>query len=737
MPFPLRVAALLLAAAAACGRLAAEEAPPSPAPPARQEEAAEDALSGMSLEELLEVKVVSASKVPERRADAPATVLLLSREEIRARGYADLSEVLDDLPGMDVVRPYGATYVKSYWRGYRNTIGDPYLLMLDGVVLNHLYFNTADVMAALPLSGIERIEVVYGPASSVYGPNAFMGVVNVITGHDRAEEGVSGSAALSAGTRRRRIADAHVAFRRGELRGFAAVRADDGDLDTRRAGAYEYAKDAYLGDRALWGGFLDNPRLSGTASPHQHRAADLRVLLGDVELGAHTLRIDSGYGFEYAADRAQRQATWARPERSVHLRLARRLSDRLSSATLLRYRESGVSSDSFFLEAPLLSAPGHPVRLSYWQSLNSSWSAFQDVDLRVSDSLSLGAGLKYERKDLQKAYDTSYGPELPASAVDASLYPYPPPPPDTPQAQNRTITTDEGAYVQGRLAAARGHRLHLGLRTDRNSQYGRATTVRGGHVGTWGRWGTKALYGEAFQEPVPRLLYGGWTGSGSDPDLRPERSRTFEASVSHARRRTSYRLGGFLARNRDTIINTAQGAMNVGDRRVAGLEAEVQVRLAPPRLRRLELWAHLQRLLQAREREGEGAPERRIGDLADLKLHLGARAVFAHGLAASLRARVVGARPTVASNPAGEVDGFLTADAHVSWQGLRDRLGLSARVTNLFDADYAHPGVRDASAGFAPGGFDANGVWRGSAGFYSSLLPQPGRAALLTVRVEF
>jgi outer membrane cobalamin receptor len=96
------------------------------------------------------VTVVSASNTSEKLAEAPATVIVITRDDLAKRGYTELSQVLDDLPGMQVVRPYGATYLKNYWRGFRNTIGDPFLLLLDGVVLNHLYFNTADVLVTLP-----------------------------------------------------------------------------------------------------------------------------------------------------------------------------------------------------------------------------------------------------------------------------------------------------------------------------------------------------------------------------------------------------------------------------------------------------------------------------------------------------------------------------------------------------------------------------------------------------------
>jgi outer membrane receptor for ferrienterochelin and colicins len=135
----------------------------------------------LSLNELLNEEVTTASNRKELLSNAPATVIVIDKKAMRNRGYENLSEALTDLPGMEMVYTYGDTYYLNYMRGYRYTIGTPYLVMIDGVTINSLYFNKTTQLSAFPISSVERIEVVYGPASSVYGANAFMGVVNIIT----------------------------------------------------------------------------------------------------------------------------------------------------------------------------------------------------------------------------------------------------------------------------------------------------------------------------------------------------------------------------------------------------------------------------------------------------------------------------------------------------------------------------------------------------------------------------
>ena len=86
-----------------------------------------------SLLEILNTPVVSASKSLEKASEAPATLIVLRREDLERRGYTELTQLFDDLPGMSLARAYGDTQMKSYWRGFRNVHGDPFLILVDGI----------------------------------------------------------------------------------------------------------------------------------------------------------------------------------------------------------------------------------------------------------------------------------------------------------------------------------------------------------------------------------------------------------------------------------------------------------------------------------------------------------------------------------------------------------------------------------------------------------------------------
>ncbi len=127
------------------------------------------------------LQVTSVSKKAENLHEAPATVILVTNKEIERRGYNDLEIMLHDLPGFDISRSNGNMYSHIYQRGYKSINTNRTLFLVDGVEDNDLWSSNVYLSRQFPLSNIKNVEVVYGPASTMYGSNAFLGVVNIIT----------------------------------------------------------------------------------------------------------------------------------------------------------------------------------------------------------------------------------------------------------------------------------------------------------------------------------------------------------------------------------------------------------------------------------------------------------------------------------------------------------------------------------------------------------------------------
>lgn len=143
-----------------------------------------------------EARVVSASHAPTTVAQAPATVRVIGGDELRASGVRDVWDALRRLPGVDVMQTRAAQGEVGI-RGLVGPLHDRVLVLLDGrAVLNPMFDYLTWETLPVTLEEIERVEVVQGPASALYGANAVSGVVNIIT---KSPERLGGRAAVSGG----------------------------------------------------------------------------------------------------------------------------------------------------------------------------------------------------------------------------------------------------------------------------------------------------------------------------------------------------------------------------------------------------------------------------------------------------------------------------------------------------------------------------------------------------------
>lgn len=141
-----------------------------------------DDVFAMSLEELLDMEVVTASLQPEPLSDAIASTYVITAEQIRAMGARTIYDALTHVPGLTISGNKGGAN-KLFSRGMGSRFSAQFLLLLDNHIINAPI--TGDAMSGrydrLPIANIKRIEVVQGPGSSLYGGNAFLGMINVIT----------------------------------------------------------------------------------------------------------------------------------------------------------------------------------------------------------------------------------------------------------------------------------------------------------------------------------------------------------------------------------------------------------------------------------------------------------------------------------------------------------------------------------------------------------------------------
>ncbi len=140
-------------------------------------------LFALSLEDLMDIEIVSAVRQNQSIIDAPSIVSVITGTQIKERGYASVAEALNSIAGFDVITDYfqpnmGIRGINGGLRSWSRLVK----VMIDGQ--NMSFRSSSDNYldpSLIPMGAIEKIEIIRGPNSAIYGKNAFLGVINIIT----------------------------------------------------------------------------------------------------------------------------------------------------------------------------------------------------------------------------------------------------------------------------------------------------------------------------------------------------------------------------------------------------------------------------------------------------------------------------------------------------------------------------------------------------------------------------
>lgn len=285
-------------------------------------------LADLSLEELANIEITSVSRRPEPLSGTPASVYVITADDIRLSGATTLPEALRLAPNLQVAQLDARQYAISA-RGFNNAIGNKLLVLIDGRTVYAPFFSGVlwdqqDVM----LEDVERIEVISGPAPAVWGTNAVNGVINVVTRSAAQTQGglvVAGGGNLESGA----------AFRYGTALGAGGhvrIYAKASQFENTKTAAGVAVPDGrervQAGFRADWAAGSDDYMLQGNAyrGRSDDRGAFGPISLGRLEvsganlLGLWTRRLADGSDIRVQGyyDRVKREdAVLYRPEESI------------------------------------------------------------------------------------------------------------------------------------------------------------------------------------------------------------------------------------------------------------------------------------------------------------------------------------------------------------------------------------------------------------------------------------
>ncbi len=184
--------------------------------------AANDPFS-MDLDSLANTKVTTASKFAEDLADAPGVMTVVSKDELKRFGGFTLAEILSRVAGLTLTSAVFPDRTIIAVRGQQSSeSGSHVLILINGRPVREIMEGgiDSDILESFPVNILERIEVIKGPGSVLYGSDAFYGVINLIT---KKAEGESAQVSAAGGANGAAAASAEVLFQKGGVDVVAAA----------------------------------------------------------------------------------------------------------------------------------------------------------------------------------------------------------------------------------------------------------------------------------------------------------------------------------------------------------------------------------------------------------------------------------------------------------------------------------------------------------------------------------
>jgi vitamin B12 transporter len=468
------------------------------------------ALAQATLQEI----TVTASRIEQRVQDALPATTLITRADIERAQTPDLPTLLRRVAGLEVSQNGGpGTVASAFIRGAesRHT-----LVLVDGVPVNNLNFGTA-ALEHLPLADVDRIEIVRGNVSALYGSAALGGVIQIFT----RQTGATPYAGLTI---------------QGGSRGLAQVNASAGrrlDSGTRLSASVESLSDQ--GFNAIKQ--QERPGTNPDRDGYTRRAASFALtqeLAGGNTVGLRlrdaegTTRFDSEFGPANQAD----ESRFA--ERGAVLEGRFKLADKLRLTTAL-------SSAGDKLDARVTAFPFFVNSYSKGAQAGLEW--------QPAAGHTVTGGVEHTRQNLQS--DSAYNRSA------------------------RTLDSLRAGYT-GDLGR---HQVQLNVRQDHYSDFGSASTWLAGYgFRLTDAWRLSATASTGFNAPTFNDLYFPFGGNAA---LRPERLKSTELGLQYAAAGHEVRATVFNNRFTDLIGDDASfNRINIGHARIRGVELAYAGRVA-------------------------------------------------------------------------------------------------------------------------------------------------------------
>lgn len=465
----------------------------------------------MSFEDLMNIKVVSATKTSQTIQEAPASVFVITAEQINERGYFTLEEALSDLPGIQFRNISGFnSYIFMRGAPSQNNL---ILLLVDGIRINELNSGGFYAGGQYNMSDIEQIEVVYGPASALYGTNAVSGIINIIT---KSADKQEGQLNVSGGN-----------FNTGMANFIVSKYNTEKDLGIKLSGQYKTTEKADLGGDAG-----DNNWSDTMENFENDISIATKIKYKDISSGIIYLEKISSTTTNFktvGGSLLDRNSKWDIFFLNAFIKYTNEHHEHWSLNSDIYYRNATVKPNTIYqvIKADNLS-PGY--QLGYYRP-NNLVGVENQFNYHPADPLTIVTGLVAESEMLADGFSKSYS---------NSQNEMPPPPSEPDMLKNYIFSY----YFQVNYMLKNAFSMVGGMRQDFSNYYGNVLIPRVGIVYNNNNLTAKALYNTAYRSPKPW----DYTYGTMNPDLMPEKMQSVEFSIASAIKK-NIALGGSVFNN--------------------------------------------------------------------------------------------------------------------------------------------------------------------------------------------
>jgi iron complex outermembrane receptor protein len=436
-----------------------------------------------NLIELSKLKVLSASKVPQEVRNVPANIHIITREEIRVNGYFTLEDALAGLPGFQFRNILGFnSYI--FQRGIPNQ-NNLIMILIDGVSVNELNSGGFYGGGQYNLDNIERIEVIYGPVSSIYGTNAVSGIINIVT---RTDEGLNAS--LLTGSFNTVSANLSYGYKKNAF-------------GLRFSGLYKTSEKADLNCAECDSNWTEEMENFET-----DYSFDTKIMYGSFTAGFNFMNKRSSRTTNEPSRGTIYQdhgSLWNIAFTNAYLEHKYDILDNLSISTKLYNRNSTVRDNTI---ARIVDT----AQVGYYRP-NHLIGLESIVNYIYRDKLEITTGIIYETEHIAESFSKTFS----SSKEDA-----PPKPPKPDMLHNYLLSV----FLQSEYRIIEKLSFIGSLRYDYSSIYDHVLTPRTSLILNTEALCAKLLYTEAFRAPKPW----DYTWGSGNPELLPERMESVQLS---------------------------------------------------------------------------------------------------------------------------------------------------------------------------------------------------------------